>query len=107
MHRALKIGVLVTVLTSAVNVASEGAASAQEAVLRLQPLIQEALAVNPEIRADGKRWDAARERPSQEGSLDDPMLSFEIENLPTNSFAFTQEDMTMKKIGISQAFPYF
>jgi len=54
MHRALKIGVLVTVLTSAVNVASEGAASAQEAVLRLQPLIQEALAVNPEIKADGK-----------------------------------------------------
>src|SRR3990172_6995660 len=107
MHRALKIGVLVTVLTSAVNVASEGAASAQEAVLRLQPLIQEALAVNPEIRADEKKWDAAKERPPQEGSLDDPMLSFEIVNLPTNSFSFAQDDMTMKQFSISQTFPYF
>ena len=76
-------------------------------MLRLQPLIQEALAVNPEIRAEEKRWDAARQRPPQEGSLDDPMLTFEIENLPTRSFGFTQDDMTMKKLGISQAFPFF
>ncbi|PWB79408.1 MAG: TolC family protein, partial [Candidatus Methylomirabilota bacterium] len=74
--------------------------SAAEEMLRLQPLIQEALAVNPEIRAEAKKWDAAKERPPQAGSLDDPMLSFEIENLPTNSFAFTQEDMTMKKLGL-------
>lgn len=107
MHRALKIGVLVTVLTSAVNVASEGAASAQEAVLRLQPLIQEVLAVNPEIKADGKRWDAAKERPPQEGSLDDPLLSLEIVNLPTNSFSFSQDDMTMKQFSLSQTFPFF
>jgi len=82
-------------------------ASAQEAVLRLQPLIQEALAVNPEIRADEKKWDAAKERPPQEGSLDDPMLSFEIVNLPTNSFSFAQEDMTMKQFSLSQTFPFF
>jgi outer membrane protein TolC len=107
MHRALKIGVLVTVFTTAVNVASEGATSAQEAVLRLEPLIQEALAVNPEIKADGKRWDAAKERPPQEGSLDDPMLSFEIVNLPTNSFSFSQDDMTMKQFSLSQTFPFF
>ena len=107
MHSALKIGVLVTVLTSAVNVASEGAAFAQEAVLRLQPLIQEALAINPEIRADEKKWDAAKERPPQEGSLDDPMLSFEIVNLPTNSFSFAQDDMTMKQFSLSQTFPFF
>lgn len=78
-----------------------------EEMLRLDPLIQEALAANPEIRTEEKKWDAAKERPPQEGSLDDPMLSFELENLPTNSFAFTQEDMTMKKLGISQTFPYF
>lgn len=107
MHRALKIGVLVTVLTSAVNVTMEGAASVQEAVLRLQPLIQEVLAVNPEIKADGKRWDAAKERPPQEGSLDDPLLSFEIVNLPTNSFSFSQDDMTMKQFSLSQTFPFF
>lgn len=106
MTIALKIGILILVVGIA-NVGVRGAAAATEEMLRLQPLIQEALAVNPEIKAGGKRWDAARQRPPQEGSLDDPMLSFEIENLPTNSFAFTQEDMTMKKLGISQAFPYF
>ena len=80
---------------------------AADEMVRLESLIQEALAVNPEIRAEGKRWEAARERPPQEGSLDDPMLSFEIENLPTRSFGFTQDDMTMKKLSISQAFPFF
>jgi outer membrane protein, heavy metal efflux system len=82
-------------------------AFAAEEMLRLQPLIQEALTVNPEIRAEERKWDAARERPPQEGSLDDPMLNFEVENLPTRSFGFTQDDMTMKKLSVSQAFPYF
>lgn len=106
MTRALKIGVLILVAGIA-NVGLGGAAVAEEEMLRLQPLIQEALAANPEIRAEGQRWDAARERPPQEGSLDDPMLGFEIENLPTHSFSFTREDMTMKKFSVSQALPFF
>jgi outer membrane protein TolC len=88
-------------------IAFSQAFAAEEAILRLQPLVQEALAANPEIRAEERKWDAARERPPQEGSLDDPMLSFEIQNLPTRSFGFIQDDMTMKKLGISQTFPYF
>src|SRR5574337_494745 len=101
-----EIGVLI--LVAGIGVVGVGGTTAMaEETLRLQPLIQEALTVNPEIRAEGKKWDAAKERPPQAGSLDDPMLSFEIENLPTHSFAFTQEDMTMKRLGISQAFPYF
>lgn len=106
MTRVLRIGFLILVAGIA-NVGAGGAAAAEEEILRLQPLIQEALTVNPEIRAEGQRWGAARERPPQEGSLDDPMLSFEIENLPTHSFGFTRDDMTMKKLSISQAFPYF
>ncbi|HLC22002.1 MAG TPA: TolC family protein [Candidatus Methylomirabilis sp.] len=104
---AMTIGLILTVITSFTDVAFGRAAFAQEAVLSLQPLIQEALAVNPTIKAEGKRWDAAKERPPQEGSLDDPMLSFEIVNLPTNSFSFAQDDMTMKQFSISQTFPYF
>ncbi|MDD5558165.1 TolC family protein [Candidatus Methylomirabilis sp.] len=106
MTRLLRIGFLILV-TSTVNVGVGGVAVAEEEMLRLQPLVQEALAANPEIRAEERKWDAARERPSQEGSLDDPMLSFEIENLPTRSFGFTQDDMTMKKLSISQALPFF
>jgi len=107
MATALRIGFLLTVVASFTDVAVGRAAFAQEAVLRLQSLIQEALSANPEIKAEGKKWEAAKERPPQEGSLDDPMLSFEIINLPTNTFSFSQDDMTMKQFSISQTFPYF
>jgi cobalt-zinc-cadmium efflux system outer membrane protein len=43
--------------------------------LRLPDLIVSALANNPEVRAARKRYEAARQRPSQERSLPDPMLS--------------------------------
>jgi len=43
--------------------------------LRLPGLIADALANNPEVRAAQKRYEAARQRPSQERSLPDPMLS--------------------------------
>jgi outer membrane protein TolC len=43
--------------------------------VRLNDLIREALARNPEVLAAQKRYEAARQRPSQESSLPDPMLS--------------------------------
>ncbi len=48
---------------------------AQQERLRLEPLIEEALRNNREILAAQKRLEAARQRPSQESSLPDPMLS--------------------------------
>jgi outer membrane protein TolC len=107
MTKASKIACVVAAVAGLVDVAAARSAPAQDAVLRLESLVQEALAVNPEIKAEGKKWEAARERPPQEGSLDDPMLSFDIENLPTNTFAFDQQDMTMKRLSISQTFPFF
>jgi len=43
--------------------------------IRLDNLIHEALAANPEILAARKKYEAARQRPAQEASLPDPMLS--------------------------------
>src|SRR6516164_3596102 len=43
--------------------------------VRLNDLIREALARNPEVLAAQKRYQAARQRPSQENSLPDPTLS--------------------------------
>jgi outer membrane protein TolC len=43
--------------------------------VRLDDLIREALARNPEVLAAQKRYEASRQRPSQESSLPDPMLS--------------------------------
>ena len=56
-----------------VSVALSGFASAKE--LRLDNLVAEALANNPAIQAAQKRYEAARQRPSQVSSLPDPVLS--------------------------------
>jgi len=50
-------------------------ARAQEPRVALADVISEALARNPEIAAAQRRYEAARERPVQERSLPDPMIS--------------------------------
>lgn len=47
----------------------------QEERLKLDDLVAEALRNNPEILAAQKRYEAARQRPTQASSLPDPMLS--------------------------------
>ena len=59
--------VLATLASAAAGLAAEPS--------RLDDLIREALAGNPEILAAQKKYEAARQRPSQESSLPDPVLS--------------------------------
>jgi len=54
-------------LAAATTVAGQG--------IRLETLVSEALTNNPEIMAAQKRYEAARQRPSQASSLPDPMFS--------------------------------
>jgi outer membrane protein TolC len=49
--------------------------AAAETPLRLEDVTREALTHNPEILAAQKRYEAARQRPTQASSLPDPMLS--------------------------------
>lgn len=72
----------------------------------LRQLIGEALQNNPELRAARKEQEAASQRIAPAGALDDPMLEAGVLNVPTSSFSFTREDMTMKMLGLSQRFPY-
>ncbi len=60
---------------------------------------------HPELKMVRAEARAKEEVPSQAESLPDPQLSIGVMDLPTDSFSFTQEDMTRKSIGISQAFP--
>jgi outer membrane protein TolC len=46
-----------------------------------------------------------RDRAIAEGQLMDPRLRVGAVNVPTDSFSFTQEDMTMVEVGVSQEFP--
>jgi len=78
----------------------------QQHAVPLARLVAEALKNNPEIQAARKEQEAATHRIAPAGALDDPMLEAGVLNLPTNSFSFSREEMTMKMLGLSQRFPY-
>ena len=88
--------------------ASAGARAAPEEPrdAQLQELIAEAVRNNPEIRAASNEAEAARQRVSPAGALDDPMLEAGLINVPTDSWRLNREDMTMKMLGLAQRFPF-
>jgi len=71
--------------------------------LVLPELIQEVLARNPELAATRKQWEAATNRIAQVRSLDDPILSVQLWNIP-QPFKATQADNTI--FGLSQNLPF-
>ena len=82
------------------------AQEARTASLVLSQLVEEALNKNPDVLAAKSKWEVLIERPPQAGSLDDPMLGLGIVNLPTDTFSFRREDMTMKEVSVTQRVPY-
>jgi outer membrane protein TolC len=86
---------------------SSGLSGAQDTVPRsklvLPELIQEALARNPELVAARKQWEAATNRIAQSRSLDDPILSVQLWNIP-QSFNLTQTQNNI--FGLSQNLPF-
>lgn len=85
--------------------ATAGIAAAEEPLLHVEPLVQEAIARNPKILAARERHSALKEKIAQVGALDDPMLGFGVVSLP-NNFDFNEEDMTAKELSVSQKFPF-
>jgi len=71
--------------------------------LALPELIQEVLVRNPELVAVRKQWEAATNRITQARSLDDPILSVQLWNVP-QPFKATQADNTI--FGLSQNLPF-
>ena len=71
----------------------------------LKELINTAIEVSPKIKMLEMKKLAALNRIEQNSNLPDPMLTLGLANLPVNSFSFTQEPMTGKIVGLSQAFP--
>ena len=72
----------------------------------MNELITEAISVSPKIKMLKAKLGVASSRIEQGTNLPDPMLTFGLMNMPTNSFSFNQEPMTGKVIGLSQAIPY-
>jgi cobalt-zinc-cadmium efflux system outer membrane protein len=97
----------VTVASVLVMFFSSGLSGAQDTVPRnklvLPDLIQEALARNPELVAARKQWEAATNRIAQARSLDHPIQSVHLWNIP-QPFKATQADNTI--FGLSQNLPF-
>ncbi len=72
----------------------------------LNELINEAVQVNPRIKMLESKAKSSASRINQDTNLPNPELILGLINMPTNSFSFTQEPMTGKIIGLSQAFPF-
>lgn len=72
----------------------------------LDSLISQALQVSPKLKMLRAKYDASKSRIEVNSNLPDPMLTLGLMNLPTNSFSFSQEPMTGKIVGLSQAFPF-
>ncbi|MDD3581981.1 MAG: TolC family protein [Desulfobacca sp.] len=84
-------------------------AQAQEAAglpRDLQTLISQALKANPELKRRGQLRTASQEQIQAAGALDDPQLSFNLMNVPTDTWDLAQEPMTQKQILLSQKIPF-
>ncbi len=85
-----------------------GMLTAQPKALDLEQLIQEALRANPEVLAAQKRYEAARQKPSQESSLPDPMvsLSYNASGNPLPGAGIGKEPTANAGFMLSQEFPF-
>ncbi len=78
-----------------------------EEKLTLEESIKLALVGNPGLAEIQARAQAIAAIPSQVGTLPDPILSFNILNLPTDTFDTSQVGMTQApQFGLSQAIPF-
>ncbi len=106
MKTAAKVLFLIVMLFIPCLPLESWAQETQTPPLKLNELIEEAAGKNPDVQAAKSKWEVFKERPPQAGSLDDPMLGLGIVNLPTDTFSFRQEDMTMKEISVTQKMPF-
>ena len=81
--------------------------AANETVLQPDQLVAEALANNPSLAALRSRVEASQERIPQAGALMDPMLRFELSNVPLSAFDFDSTPMSGKQLMLSQRFPWW
>ena len=96
---------VISLLIVTFSFSTAGIIAANEPVLRVEQLVQEAIEKNPKIIAARERHSKLKEKVPQAGALEDPMLGFGVVNVP-NNFNFNEEDMTMKEISVSQKFPF-
>lgn len=93
------------VVSIALALASASAALGEE-TLDLEALVREALTSHPAVLESERSLAAAAERPSQAGSLPDPVLSVSLQNVPISDFSLDASPMSALQVGVLQAVPF-
>jgi outer membrane protein TolC len=105
-----KIRILIIVLTFSFISSLFGQPAQEDSLIvvhkTLRDLISTAIEVSPKLKMLEMKKQAAANRIEQNSNLPDPVLALGFVSLPVNSFSFTQEPMTGKIVGLSQAFPF-
>lgn len=79
-------------------------ASYRETTLSLAKAEQLAISTAPELQQLQANADSLRAQAVADGQWADPQLIVGAANVPTNSFSFNQDDMTMVQFGLQQSF---
>src|SRR3990172_9192821 len=80
---------------------------ADDAVVTLKDLEQEALRNNPEIHMTEKRVESAVKKKSLAAAMPDPMIGYEVQNVGRLSDSTVgQEEMRMRGVVVSQEIPF-
>ena len=95
-----ELGSLVFALTAGADLADRPDA------LRLGPLLAEARARNPEIRAADARVLSMRERPVQEGTLPDPMVGLRYHDERSDRITSGNSDFSFVELAAEQPIPF-
>jgi len=83
-----------------------GSLHAGEPVRSVNYYVDAALANNPSLASMKARIAMKENEAVRAGALADPKAWIGLVNVPTDSWSFSQEDMTGKEVGISQMLPY-
>jgi outer membrane protein, heavy metal efflux system len=100
---SLTVAIVLVILLCGTQSKAQDTDSVLRDRLVLPELIQEVLARNPELAATRKQWEAATNRIAQVRSLDDPILSLQLWNVPQPlNIARTENHI----FGLSQNLPF-
>ncbi len=73
---------------------------------KLEDLVQETLSNNPEIKAARSRWEASTKRPSQEGSLPNPVIGGRFKNVGFTDITQGNDPRTDIQVFVNQEIPF-
>lgn len=97
----------ILIIIVAVLLIGPTALQADEAVITLKDLEQEALKNNPEIGMAGKRAESAEEKKSLAAAMPDPMIGYEIRNVGAlGTSTVGKEEMSMQGVVFTQEIPF-